>query len=264
MTNSRSRIDDQLPHHQDLLDGTDWASLETPSGECGALPTYLARFLDTNPDVRATAVRDAFRAVTHQNSIYEATVPVALYVAAILNHPATAAGECGQDGEQAPQYPTRVALLRWLSDTAHDADDECVAIGKRVWGDTFLDDYPAMRAFRDLRPAIYSAVRPLLGHDNADVRGAALVAAIPLAEHADLALSRGELAEHARRLLATSTDRYLRDRALETLKAWGHDTDSLENADDVAARELRAHRAAEWEARQRESWAGGWSEEPPF
>ncbi|MEU6655807.1 hypothetical protein ABZ904_42210 [Streptomyces sp. NPDC046900] len=263
MTNSRSRTDDlyydQLPHHQNLLDGTEWASLETPTGAGEALPTYLARLLDSNPDVRATATRDALRVVTHQNTVYEATVPVALYIAAILNHPATATGEFDQDGERAPQYPTRAALLHWLSDTAYDADDECVASGERVCGDTFLDDHPEMRAFRDMRPAIYSAVRPLLGHDNEDVRDAALVAAIPLAEHAALARYRGELAEHARRLLTTSTDRYLRDRALEALKAWGHDTDTVENTDDVAAREFRARQAAE-----RESWAGGWSEEPPF
>ncbi|MEU0837227.1 hypothetical protein [Streptomyces sp. NPDC005969] len=39
-----------------------------------------------------------------------------------------------------------------------------------------------MLAFRNLRPAIYSAAQPLLDHGNAKVREAALVPAIPLAE----------------------------------------------------------------------------------
>ncbi|WP_406361040.1 hypothetical protein [Streptomyces sp. NBC_01579] len=105
---------------------------------------------------------------------------------------------------------------------------------------------------------IYSAVQPFLGHDNAEVRDAALVAAIPLAEHPVLAPHRGELTDHARRLLTGSADRYKRDRVLDALKAWGHNTHDLESAGDVAAREIRARRVAE-----RESWAGGYSEDPP-
>ncbi|MGW5653771.1 hypothetical protein [Streptomyces humi] len=53
---------------------------------------------------------------------------------------------------QAPAYPTRVALLDRLGSTAHDADDGYVAAGERT-GSGVL------------------------------VRHAALVAAIPLAEH---------------------------------------------------------------------------------
>ncbi|MFC8920432.1 hypothetical protein ACFT5C_32295 [Streptomyces sp. NPDC057116] len=50
---------------------------------------------------------------------------------------------------------------------------------------------------------------------------------------------RTELADHAHRLLSTSTDRYKRDRALDALYAGGHDTGTLETANDTAARELR-------------------------
>lgn len=261
MTNSRSQSDGpglvEPPHHQEILDNTDWASLETPTGTGERLPAALTRLLDVDPVVRATAVVDALGAVTHQNTIYEATVPIALYVAAILNDPATAVGDFGQNVEQTPRCPTRVALLDWLSSTAYDADDECVAIGESTSGSTFLDEYPDMRAFRDLRPVIYAAVHPLLGHHNADVRDAALVAALPLAEHPVLIPQRGELTDHARRLLTTSADRYKRDRVLEALMAWGHDISRLENADDVAAREFRARRIAE-------RWAGGYSEDPPF
>ncbi|MEU6890055.1 hypothetical protein ABZ918_33725 [Streptomyces viridosporus] len=261
MTNSRGQKDEshlvELPDHQELLDNTDWASLQTPTGTGEFLPAALARLLDADPVVRAAAVDNALGAVTHQNTIYEATVPVALYVAAILNHPATAAGDFRQEADRAPRYPTRAALLDWLSSTAYDADDECVAIGERSSGSAFLDECPDMRAFRDLRPAIYSAVHPLLGHHDANVRDAALVAAIPLAEHPVLTSHRGELADHARRLLTTSTDRYKRDRVLEALKEWGHDISGLENSDDIAAREFHARRIAE-------NWAGGCAEDPPF
>ncbi|MFG2721739.1 hypothetical protein ACGFW5_26145 [Streptomyces sp. NPDC048416] len=263
MTDSPSQTDaalpDELPHHQTFLDETDWASLATPCGTGETLPAALARLLDPDPGIRAAAVVDALGAVTHQNSIYEATVPVALYVAAILNHPATATGDYGQEANRAPRRPTRVALLDWLSSTAYDADDENVAAGERHCGKDFLDDYPELRAFRNLRPLLYSAVQSLLGNDDAEVRAAAVIAAIPLVEHPALALHRGELTDRARALLATSTDHYKRDRAFDALKAWGHDTSDLENADDLTAREPRARRIAE-----RDSWAGGYAEEPPF
>ncbi|MFB7344793.1 hypothetical protein ACFCZ6_32600, partial [Streptomyces hydrogenans] len=160
--------------------------------------------------------------------------------------------------------PTRpTPLLGPLSDTAYDADDECVAIGERDYGERFLHEYEEMRAFRDLRPAIFSAVQPLLGHESPEARDAALVAAIPLAEHPLLTEHRGELVNHARRLLASSTDRHNRDRVLDALNTWGHNASDLENAADVAARErharLRAERAS-WGS----NWTGGYSEDPPF
>jgi hypothetical protein len=215
--------------------------------------------LSPDPAVRSAATDDALREVTHQNTIYEATVPVARYIAAILHHPDIEAGDFGHDAGMPPRRPTLLRLLEWLSATAYDADDECVAIGERHFGKEFLNEYEQMRAFRDLRPAIFCAVHLFLGHDNAEVRDAALVAAIPLAEHPVLATHRAELLGHARHLLATSTDRYNRDRVLNAMKAWGHDTSGLENAADIAARERHARLRAE-----RDSWTGGYCEDPPF
>ncbi|MEI5009147.1 hypothetical protein RB196_19295 [Streptomyces sp. PmtA] len=268
MTNSRSRVENprphELPHYQALLGGTDWASLATVCGTGESLPTALARILNPDPVVRAAATVEALGEVTHQNTIYEATVPVALYVAAILHHPAIAVGDFGHDADTPPHRPTVVRLLEWLSDTVYDADDECVAIGERHFGRDFLDKDGEMRAFRDWRPAIFSAVQPLLGHDSAEVRDAAFIAAIPLAEHPVLTAHRAELVDHARGLLATSTNRYHRDRVLDAMKAWGRDASDLENADDIAAQERYARFKVE-----RDSWwaadgAGGYSEDPPF
>ncbi|MGV9932590.1 hypothetical protein ACWDY4_18700 [Streptomyces olivaceoviridis] len=267
VTNSRSRIGNpgphELPHYQALLDGTDWAMLATPCGTGESLPTALARMLSPDPVVRSAATDDALGEVTHQNTIYDATVPVALYVAAILHHPAIEAGDFGH-ADIPPHRPTLVRLLEWLSATAYDANDECVAISERHYGKEFLGEYGEMRAFRDLRPAIFSAVHPLLGHDNAEVRDAAFLAAIPLAEDPVLTAHRAELVGRARRLLATSTDRSSRDRVLHAMKAWGHDTSDLENADDIAARERYARLNAECDSWRTADGTGGYSEDPPF
>ncbi|MGW4234200.1 hypothetical protein ACWEF9_33875 [Streptomyces sp. NPDC004980] len=268
MTNSGSRTTEnsphpELPHFQKLLDGTDWASLATPYGTGESLPAALTRLLDPSPSIRAAAVRDALGAVTHQNTIYEATVPVAFYVAAILNHPATSAGEHAHEADLQLRHPTRETLLNWLGSTAYDADDERVAMGERHFGESFLDACPDMRAFRDLRSVIYSAVQPFLINDNAKVRDAALVAAIPLAEHHALTGHRNELVDHAHRLLSANTDRYKRDRALDALSAWGHDTSTLENANDIAARELRT-RMADHDLWWASNGTGEYAEDPPF
>ncbi|MFD9687765.1 hypothetical protein ACFWXO_18630 [Kitasatospora sp. NPDC059088] len=267
MTDSGSRMTEtprpEPPHYQELLVSTDWASLATPFGTGESLPAALARLLDPDPSVRASAAKAALDAVTHQDTVYEATVPVALYVAAILSHPATAAGEHGPDTDLRPRHPIRETLLDWLGCTAYDADDERVAMGERHCGEGFLDAYPDMRALRDLRPAIYSAVQPFLTDDDARVRDAALVAAIPLVEHHALTDHRNDLADHARRLLDTSTDRYKRDRALQGLRAWGHDAGALEGVGDIAARELHA-RWADHDWWWANNGTGADTEGPPF
>ncbi|GGS29310.1 hypothetical protein Snoj_25620 [Streptomyces nojiriensis] len=246
---------DRLPHYQELLEGTDWASLATPYGTGESLPTALARLLDPNPAVRAAAVKDVSDEVDHQNTIYEATVPVALYFAAILNHPATEVGDLGHDADVPSRHPTRASLLNRLGATAYDAE--------YLFGEGFLQACPDTRAFRRLRPAVYSAVQPFLGHDNAKVRDEALVAAIPLTEDPRLTPHRAELVEHARFLLTTSTNRYHRDCALNALNTWGHDTSDLEDANDIASRELQA-RLADFDYWSANNGTGGGTEDPPF
>ncbi|MFG2134927.1 hypothetical protein ACGFNV_45290 [Streptomyces sp. NPDC048751] len=252
-----------LPSLHALLDSTNWGALATACGTGEELPAALTLLTDPDPVIRESALQAALGPVTHQNSIYEATVPVALFVASILNHPAITAGDDSTD-EGTQHHPTLVQLLDWLGDTAYDADDECVATGERVFDRGFLDDYEAMRAFRDARPEIFSAVHPLLGHNDAAVRHSALVTAIPLIEHPLLAQHQANLADHARRLLATSTDRRHRDRALDALRVWGHDTRELKNASDTTAHEHYARLKA-----ARASWDGNWtggghSDDPPF
>lgn len=199
----------------------------------------------------------------HQNTVYEATVPVALYFAAILNHPATEVGDLDHDADVPSHHPTRALLLNRLGGTAYDADDEHIAMGECHFGEGFLEACPDMRAFRNMRPAIYSAVQPFLGHENAKVRDEALVAAIPLTEDPRLTTHRAELVGHARHLLTASTNRYHRDCALNALNAWGHDTGDLENANDIASRELQA-RLADFDYWLANYGTGSRTEDPPF
>lgn len=250
------------PHPETLLASTDWASLATPYGTGESLPAALARLTDPDPRVREAAVQATLGGVSHQNSIYEATMPVALYAAAILDHPVLAVDGFRHDDAASRGRPTLVSLLDWLGETAYDADDTCVAVDEHTYGEGSLDE--EMRAFRELRPVIFTAVRAFLGHDDAEVRNSALVASIPLIEDPALAAYQSDLTGHAHRLLATSTHRYHRDRVLDALKAWGHDTTDLEDEADIAAREryalLRAARAS-WHG----EWSGGgYSEDPPF
>ncbi|MFC7259579.1 hypothetical protein [Streptomyces lutosisoli] len=258
MTRENRQTDDfnaqVLSDHQSLLDGTDWASLRTARGNGGFLPAALSRLLDPDPTVQTRAVGE-LEPVCHQNSFFEATLPAALYVAAILDHPATATVATGRQADPGSRYPLRAALLDWLGTLAYDADDECLALGERHFNGSYLDDYPEMRAFRDHRPAFYRAVSPFLDHVDTAVREAAIVAALPLIEHPALTHHRDELARRVRRLLATSINRHNRNRSLDALKSWGHDATALVTAADVAARVRHVHGG---------DWAGGCMDEPPF
>jgi hypothetical protein len=86
----------------------------------------LPRLLDADPPIQIRAISE-LEPVCHQNSFYEATLPVALYVAAILAHPATATVGPGRRADSERDCPVRAALLDWLGSLAYDADDERLA-----------------------------------------------------------------------------------------------------------------------------------------
>ncbi|MFE1317550.1 hypothetical protein [Kitasatospora phosalacinea] len=221
-----------LPHHRALLASVDWPSLEVPHPTDRLDTALLARMTGPDPAERGRALDRVFHLVDHQNTIYRATPPVARYLAAILGEFADA---------------PRLRLLEWLGAMAYDADDACVAAMRWATGG---EDDPDMREFRELRPELFAAVRPFLADPDPDVREAALVAALPLSEHPDLADLRPELVGHAERLLATSTDRRRRYRARDALRGWGRDTAALENTEDRAVRV---------------GWGSGeYAAEPPF
>ncbi|MER7768660.1 hypothetical protein [Kitasatospora sp. NPDC096140] len=219
-------LPDVLPDPWVVVRGTAWPSLDTAFGSGRRLPRALVRLLD--PDLTAGEARQALNdldePVRHQNTIYEATAPVALCVAAVLGrragqHRGAADGAC-------------VLLLAWLAGVAHDSGDKCVAVGQRYFGEDFLEGYPALVAVRALRPVLFQAVEPFLDDPDRDVRETALSAALVFAEHPALAGHRDGLAERARRLLGVCDTRWRRWQALDALTAWGHDTEGLARRGD--------------------------------
>ncbi|MGW5634964.1 hypothetical protein [Streptomyces sp. NPDC003832] len=205
-----------VPPYQVVLATTDWDSLQTAYGSGEDLPRILARLLEPDPKVQVSALSKLGDLVGHQNSIYEATAPVAMYVAGILTHPAAMTLRPYRD------IPVRATLLNWLVSTAYDASDEIVGRTERFFPGTLTHGGP-LAAFRDLRPMLYRAVAPFLQDSQEDVREAAVIAALILAEHPALAEHRNHLAVHARAILDTSHDAPNQRVAWKALEAWGHD-----------------------------------------
>ncbi|MFJ5921293.1 hypothetical protein ACIQF6_01670 [Kitasatospora sp. NPDC092948] len=177
--------------------------------------------LDPDPKVQVVALSELSELVGHQNSIYEATAPAVVYVAGILAHPAA------MNLRPYRNVPIRAALLNWLASMAYDASDEIVDHTEQYFPG-FLTRSGKLAAFRDLRPMLYRAVAPFLEDSHEDVREAAGVAALVLAEHPGLAQHRDHLAVHARRILDTGSGELNRRVARKALEAWGHDVTGIE------------------------------------
>ncbi|MGW2046617.1 hypothetical protein ACWCPF_15730 [Streptomyces sp. NPDC001858] len=219
MTHSRSHAraprEPDLPPYQVVLAETDWGSLQTAFGSGEDLPKVLTQLLEPDPKAQVTTLWELGELVGHQNTIYEATAPTVMYVAGILTHPAAMTRRPYRDS------PIRATLLGWLASTLHDASDEIVARSEEYFPG-FLTRSTTMAAFRDLRPMLYRAVAPFLHDSHEDVREAAVIAALLLAEHPALAEHRAHLAVHARRILDTSSNDPNRRVAWRALEAWGH------------------------------------------
>lgn len=220
MNHSRSNAEvphgPDLPPYQVVLAEADWGSLETPFGNGEDLPKVLARLLEPDPKIQVTALSELGELVGHQNTIYEATAPVAMYVADILTHPAAMTLRPYRN------IPIRATLLGWLASTLYDASDEIVG-RNRQYCPGFGTPGTTVAAFRDLRPMLYRAVAPFLQDSHENVREAAVIAALILAEHPGLAEHRDHLAVHARAILETSSYDPNRRVAWKALEAWGHD-----------------------------------------
>ncbi|MFJ3663541.1 hypothetical protein ACIPPM_24100 [Streptomyces sp. NPDC090119] len=216
LPDAEAPLEPDLPPYQVILAETDWDSLQTAFGSGADLPGVLARLLEPDPKVQVSALSELGELVGHQNTIYEATAPVALYIAGVLTHPAAMTLRPYRN------VPLRATLLNWLASTAYDASDEIVGRTEQYFPG-FLAAGTIVAAFRDLRPMLYRAVAPFLRDSHEDVREAAVVAALILAEHPALAEHRDHLAVHARTLLDTGSDDLNRRVARKALEAGGHD-----------------------------------------
>ncbi|MEH0985398.1 hypothetical protein [Micromonospora sp. CPCC 205556] len=201
-----------------LLHCTDWASLCHAYGPAEDTPSTLTKLIDDEPAVRADALEHLFNTVYHQNSIYPATVPTTLYLAAILAEPCapTALVDERIRYRAVPPRPLRVLLLDRLGGIADDVNDAVVAQLERHGFS--LDSYPAMAELRAQRPVILQAVSAFLHDPDPATRHAAAIAAALLLDSPDL-IRRADLLPLIHAALAEATDEHHRDRATEIIDA---------------------------------------------
>ncbi|MFI6321024.1 hypothetical protein ACIBG8_26040 [Nonomuraea sp. NPDC050556] len=228
-----------------LIKQTDWASLEHASGSARDTPAALADLLLGTPEAQAKAVRHLNDLVHHQNSLYSATAPAALYVAAILSDPRTAA--LVPVGEKGQRHPLRQSLLDWLGaiadEVGNDAEATLLSLGFSP------EEYPAFTELHAIREVLFHAVSAFFQDTDLTVREAALAAAVPLLDAPELAHHQADLAPLVRSILATSSNRVYRSIAADGLGAWGEEAMSLVDHADLG----NAPRAS-----------GEFGEEPPL
>jgi hypothetical protein len=153
-------------------------------------------------------------------TIYSATTPAALYMAAILDDPWTALAIAARYPTWRTEYRSlRAVLLDWLGDMAHDVGDETARLA-RDHG-FLMDEEPHVIALRAARPTIFNAVVPFMNHNDLEVRRSALIAAAQLLDDPELVSHRAALVEPLKDLLMKSPNKYHRVRARHTLIAWG-------------------------------------------
>ncbi|WP_125523696.1 hypothetical protein [Streptomyces sp. WAC 05379] len=233
--------DDLLPNPWDLLAGADWASLEHACGSAAGTPALLAGLLADDAGAQARALRHLNDPVHHQNTIYSATVPAALYVAAILSDPRTGTVVADHDGQA---LPLRAALLAWVTSVAIEVDSEAEA--KMADVGLCLEEHPESVQVRALRPRLFQAVSAFLHAPDLAVQEAAIAAVVSLLDAPELVQQRALLTPLVRDVLVSSDNRSYRFIAGRGLKSWGEGTDVLPDDQDA------------------DLWAGGCSSEPPF
>jgi hypothetical protein len=247
-----------LPDPQETLTGTNWATLEHAYGPATDAPKTLVALLDADQSARTKALDELHGILHHQSTIYEATVPTARYVAAILPDSKTML-PVDKDSRSFPGC-MRAELLAWIASVACGVTDEVDAMRQQLGFP--LDDYPPAIAIREMRPLLFSAAFTYVHVPDRHVREAAIAACIPLLDDARLLHHRAALVPLVRQVLGTSELWQHRERAIDALDAWGEDSSGLEGQRNpflFCDTDLSPD-SSPWQADPGE----GWSEEPPF
>ncbi|MGW4273896.1 HEAT repeat domain-containing protein [Streptomyces seoulensis] len=233
---------------RELLSETDWHSLHHAYGPAEDIPVSLCSLVDEDPRARSEALAALDTAVLHQGSLYTATAPVALFVAAILDHPMGSAEHEGYfpwDG--GPPRTLRAALLGWLGEVAASAAYGEDPVRDRAdwqwepWHDAARrehdpDERAALHTCRSIRPALYNAVEPFLSSADPHVREAALGAALPLLCAPGLTDRVPRAVALLRARLGTTETRRERAGVARALGVWGTDISDLLADSDPAVR----------------------------
>ncbi|MEU7697073.1 HEAT repeat domain-containing protein [Streptomyces sp. NPDC039028] len=215
---SGQAVGGRLPDPRSVIEGTDWSALEHAYGAAKDTPLRLLQLLDEDPDVQAGALGLLDMSVLHQESLYSATAPAALYVAAVLSDPRTLTSHEDYSAWDDRPRPLRAVLLEWLGQIADSA-----AYGEGT-GEDDGNDPGVTDAVRAVRGLIYDAVAPHLLAPDPTVREAALSATAVLLQSPELAGRISGTTQTLRGLLVESTDRRERGTVILTIGAWGEDT----------------------------------------
>ncbi len=252
---------DQADANRGLLARADWAALGHGYGSATEAPKKLAALLDADEGVRTRALSYIHNTLHHQNTLYEATVPAALYVAAILSDPRTTR-TVDKDRHSFPGC-MRAELLRWIASVASEVTEEA-AVRSKHHGFP-LDTYAPAVGIQKIRPTLFSASLPYTEESDRQVSEAALTACIPLLDDPRLLHHRGSLVPAIREILGTSDLWQHRERAMDTLEAWGEDSSGFEGQGNpflVCDSDLPANSSLIWPTDRNST--EGHSEEPPF
>lgn len=229
--NDAALVPDGLPDPVRVLEGRDWGLLEHAYGSAVDTPIMLAGLLDDDPQMRARALVHLHHAVHHQNTLYSATVPAAVYVASILGDP-RAAMPVDKEPQDFPG-PLRAELLGWLGSVAGEGSDEAAVIARHHG--FVLEEYPPFADVREIRPLLYPAIAACFSDPDLHVREAALAACIPLLDDSRLRRHRAALVSLVREVLGVSALWQYRERAIDALTAWGEDATGLEGQQEAFA-----------------------------
>ncbi|MEV6384759.1 hypothetical protein AB0M31_35745 [Streptomyces sp. NPDC051773] len=184
----------------------------------------LAALLDPDQAVRTEAVQYLFGTLNHQNTLYSATVPAAIHVAAILPDPRTT-NAVDKDQYDFPGC-LRAELLAWIASVADEVSDSVDAI-RRQHGFSH-DDYPPAVGIRGIRPLLFSAAFDYVSEPDRHVREAAIRACIPLVDDPRVTQRRQTLVPLVRDILGTSELWQHREQAIDALTRWGEDSSGIE------------------------------------
>ncbi|MGX9886628.1 hypothetical protein [Streptomyces sp. NPDC002276] len=167
---------DEAETYRVLATGTNWATLGHAYGSAAEAPKRLAELLAQDQSVRTKALDYLHHTLHHQNTLYEATVPAALCVAAILPNPRSISTV--DKNHHLTTVCMRAELLHWIASVADAVTDEADVLSRRHGFP--LDDYPPAVDVRRIRPPLYSAAVAYIDDTDRQVAEAAITACIPL------------------------------------------------------------------------------------
>ncbi|MFI6576238.1 HEAT repeat domain-containing protein [Nocardiopsis sp. NPDC050513] len=187
----------------DILRTTDWDQTFHAYGSAADAPEGLSALLREDPDALSTGMYYFHSAILHQGSVYPATPPGTLFVAALLDD-LVRGRWVPAGGDDAERW--RVALLDTLREVAESAatdesDAELAELAElpeaerreilaamradddEVWEDPALEamTWQALADLRAAAPALLEAARPLLAHGDSATRLRAVEAASAIA-----------------------------------------------------------------------------------